>query len=228
LTRRASRSRARARRTPASSRSRPPRSKGGELKAGDRVDVHLSADEKTALSITPAGDKSTKPVAPGNIGGKVAAVDAATRTITLTTKGGTEVIIKLTADAKVTVDGKETKLAELPKGVFATLALVPTKGGPPREARAVIIAGATFGAVVKEVGASSLTVSHPKIGEKTVKIVSSSKVVINGKEAKASDLKAGDRVDVTLSSDESAAVLITSGKPATDKPKPEKMKPEDK
>ena len=63
-----------------------------------------------------------------------------------------------------------------------------------------------------------------KKSDRVVKLAAGGKVLVGEEEGTLADLKAGDKVTVTLASDESAAVLIQSGgkKPAGDKPKPEK------
>ena len=129
--------------------------------------------------------------------------------------------MKLTADAKVFVDGKEAKIADVPKSGFANFTLLPAKEGEPREASEVHVSGPSLSGVIKEVSATSLTVGSQKAGDRTVKVTATTKVTINGKEAKVADLKAGENVSVTLTADETAAALVTAGK-ATDKPKPDK------
>ena len=128
----------------------------------------------------------------------------------------------LTADAKIVVDGQAVKIGDLPKGVFATFTGVPTKDGQAPEATAVIVSGPTIDGPVKQVDATSITLTHPKAGERVIKLLPTTKVTIDGKDAKAADLKVGDKVSITLMVDESGAVLIVSGKPAGDKPKPPK------
>ena len=159
-------------------------------------------------------------------GGKIASVDATAKTITvLTGKGDSvkETVLKLTADAKITVDGKDAKIGDLAKGAFATFALVATKDGQPREANAVTVTGATFTGVIKQVDATSVTVGGEK-NDRVVKLATGGKVLVGEKEGTLADLKAGDKVTVTLASDESGAVQIQSGvkKPTGDKPKPDK------
>lgn len=204
--------------------------KATDLKAGDKVVLVLSADEKTALTIAsgvkPGGGE--KPAKTPTFGGKVTAVDATAKTITVTTGKGDntkETVVKLTADAKITVDGKDAKIGDVPKGLVATFALVPAKDGVPPEATAVVVNGPTIDGTVKQVDATSITLTNVKAGDREFKLLPATRVTIDGKDAKATDLKTGAKVSVTLMADESGAVLIVSGdkpKPAGDKPKPEK------
>lgn len=162
-------------------------------------------------------------------GGKIASVDATAKTVTvLTGKGDNikETVVKLTADAKITVDGKDAKIGDVPKGLAATFTLVPAKDGQPREATAVVVSGPTIDGPVKQVDATSITLTNVKSGDRVVKLLPTTKVTINGKDAKATDLKAGDQVTITLLSDESGAVSVVSGKPTGDKPKPQKNQDE--
>lgn len=207
-----------------------------DLKAGDKVQVTLKADESAALTIvagTKVGDveKPGKPGAEKNpkFSGKVASVDAATRTVMFTAKkpggeGADKLIpVKLTADAKIVVDGKEVKIGDIPKGANATLTLIAAKDGQTREANELVVAGITFFGVIKQLDQSSVTIGGEK-SDRVVKLAAGGKVMIGEKEGKLADLKVGDKVSVTLTSDESAAVMIQGGikKPTGDKPKPEK------
>lgn len=179
------------------------------------------------VSTKPAeGEKPAKPA--GKFGGKVSAVDAAAKTISIAGKGEAgDIVVKLTADAKITVDGKDAKLGDVVKGGFATFTLSSAKDGQLREASEVAITGMTFGGSIKQIDTTTVTVGNEK-ADRVLKLLPGGKIVVNGKEAKLADLKVGDRVMATLSSDESGAVLIVVGgkKPEGDKPKPEKVKPE--
>ena len=223
-----------------------------DLKVGDRVNASISVDQSTALSIhdaasnpltdadkprpegtkpaiKPDGDKPkperTKPAT--RFGGAVASVDVAARTITLATKtdSGAGVVITLTADAKVFIDGKEAKLADVPKGSHAAFVVAGKDG--VKEASEVRVTGETFSGVVRQVDSASLTIAtkteKPK-GERVVKPAPGSKIAIDGKEAKLADLQVGDKVTVTLTADASAALSITTG---VNKPKPDKDDPDD-
>ncbi|MBA4187152.1 MAG: hypothetical protein C0467_03955 [Planctomycetaceae bacterium] len=204
--------------------------KASDLKAGEKVAITLSSDGNSALSVTGGikGD-GEKPTKMGKFSGKVAAVDASARTISLAAKGeaGNEIVVKLTADAKITVDGKDAKISNITKGVIATFTLVAAKDGQPREASEVVVAGITFGGTIKQLDPTSVTIGNEK-SDRVVKLVAGGKVIVGGKDAKLADLKVGDKVMVTLTSDESGAVLIVVGgkKPEGDKPKPEKGNPE--
>ncbi len=209
--------------------------KPADLKAGDKVVITLTANEKSVLTVAggtkPGDGEKPKPAPdgekkPGKFGGKVASLDPATRTVTVTIKsegGGKEVVVKLTTDAKIVVDGKEAKFDAIQKGAFATFALVAAKDGQPREATEVTVAGATFTGVIKQIDTAAVTLGTEK-AERVVKLAPGAKVLIGEKEGKLADLKVGDKVTVTLTADESAATQIQTGtkKPGGDKPKPDK------
>ena len=69
----------------------------------------------------------------------------------------------------------------------------------------MIVAGPRCGAI-KQIDTTSVTVGNEKIS-RVVKLAPGGKVMIGEKEGKLADLKVGDRATVTLTSDESAAVL---------------------
>ncbi|HJZ57135.1 MAG TPA: sigma-70 family RNA polymerase sigma factor [Gemmataceae bacterium] len=188
-----------------------------DLKPGDKVVVTLTADESAALVITgakPDGEKT-----PGKFGGKIVGVDPAARTITLMGKGeggAKEIVVKLTPDAKVLVDGKETKLADVPKGATAAFIITPAKDGTPLQASEVVIAGPTVVGTVKQLDATTITVTAKT--DRVIQLLPTTKVLIGGKDAKPADIKVGDKVAVTLSTDESAAILISDGAKGDKKP----------
>jgi RNA polymerase sigma factor (sigma-70 family) len=204
-----------------------------DLKAGDKVTITLTTNESAALSISGGKSDDEKPVKPekpgsgktATFGGRIAAVDASAKTITVTGKGDQAVTAKLTADTKIVVDGKEAKLADVPKGAVAVLTVAAaTDAAEPRDAIVLTVSGPTIGGSVKQVDATGITFANEKIGDRTFKLLPVTTVTINGKEAKAADLKVGDKVQVTLTTDESGALAIVSGekpKPGGAKPKPE-------
>ena len=202
-----------------------------DLQVGCKVIVTLTSDETSVLtinanSVTPPGEKPAKP-AP-KFGGRVSAVDATARTISVHGKGGNDIVVKLTADAKITVDRKDAKLADVPNEAIVTFTLSATKDGRPEEANAVAVTGSEFGGTVKEIDATNITIANPK-RDVTLKLLPGTKVTIDGKDAKLADLKIGDTVTVTRSADESGALAISGGiaKPAGDKPKPGKGNPDE-
>jgi hypothetical protein len=206
-----------------------------DLKIGDKVAVTLTVDESAALLISSArsegekGEKGEKPEKPGTrrgvLSGRVTVVDATARMISVSGKGDLEWVARLTADAKVIVDGKEAKFADIPKGALATLT-VAAREDQPYEASAVTVTGPALGGTIKQAGAAEITLGNEKLGARTLKVLPVTKVTISGKDAKAADLKVGDKVTVTLTTDESGALAITVAgekvKPGGDKPKREK------
>lgn len=204
-----------------------------DLKVGDKATVILTSNGATALSVL-VGAKRGEPEKPGEkpvrpearaFAGKIASIDAATRTLLLASKGegGRELPVKLTADAKITIDGKAAKLDDLKKGMLASFTIAAAKDGQPREATAVTVTGPTFNGVVKQIDASTITVGNEKV-DRVFKLAPGGKVMFGEKEGKFADVTAGARVSVTLASDDSGAVLIVVGakREGGDKPKGDK------
>jgi RNA polymerase sigma factor (sigma-70 family) len=199
-----------------------------DLGAGDKVLVVLTADGASALGITSGKGEGEKPgVKVGKFGGMVSGVDANAQTISIHGKGeNNDIVVKLTASAKITVDGKEAKFGDIGKGMIANFILASGKD-QPREASEVHVTGPNFGGSVKQLDDKSITISNEK-AEKMLKLLPNTKVTISGKDAKLADLKVGDKVGVTLTSDESGVLQIAGGtKPGGEKPKPEKRESED-
>jgi hypothetical protein len=187
------------------------------------------------------GEKPAKPKPTGEkpagikVGGTVGAVDAKAGTITLTTKGDKgpmEKVVKLAADARVFIDGKAGELAAVPKGSFASLVGAPSKQGDMVEAGEVRITGPSLTGVVTRADAAGVTLDvGGKEGptSRTLKLTADTRVNLGTKEpAKPTDLKAGDKVAVVMTSDGSAALVINRAvvKPGGDKSKPgDKPKP---
>jgi len=204
--------------------------KAADLKAGDRVQVVMAADEKAALTVATgraAGDGERPAAKQRQFAGKVAEVDATARTITLAARGeeGKPMVVKVTADAKISVDGKDAKLADVAKGATVTLGLSSAKDGQMREVNEVAVAGPTFAGSVKRIDATTITIGNERT-DRVLKLAEGGTVMIGEKAGKLSDLKVGDRVTVTMTSDESAAVKIAAGakRPTGDRPKGDKEK----
>ncbi|WP_439620433.1 sigma-70 family RNA polymerase sigma factor [Gemmata sp.] len=202
---------------------KPAAPKDGQKPAGPK-DGDKPEDDKPA-----APKDGDKPKKTPKFAGKVSAVDASAKTITLVTKGeaGNEIVVKLTDYAKVTIDGKDAKVGDIAKGATATFTLVAAKDGQPRTANEVVVSGLSFGGSIKRIDGDGVTVGNEKF-DRVLKLAAGGKVLVDGKDAKLADLKVGDRVTVTLTADDSAAVLIAVGgqKRDGDKPRPEKAKPE--
>src|SRR5207248_2643889 len=108
-------------------------------------------DEKPKPQKPPADPNAPKPqkpaadpnAAPGmKLGGPVAAVDPAGRTVTITLTDKTgrttgEQVVKVAADAKVLIDGKPGELAAVPKWAVAGFTAAGGKGDGPKEATEV-------------------------------------------------------------------------------------------
>jgi RNA polymerase sigma factor (sigma-70 family) len=174
------------------------------------------------------GEKPQKPQKPeaedkkptGKFGGKVEAVDAKANTITLVFKGEggvTEKVVKVASSAKVFIDGKEGKIADVPKGAMANFVLPGSKEGAATEATEVRVIGQSFVGVVKQVDASGITLDGEKKPQ-AFTLTADTKVTVNGKDAKVTDLGAGDKVLVVLTADSASVLGITSGKAEGEKP----------
>ncbi len=93
-----------------------------DLKPGGRVALKLSADQKTVVGISVVGSTVQAPLK---------SVDAAKNTITITTEtrqGKVDKTFQVAKDAKVTVDGKDAKLADLKAGATVLLTLSAEDG----------------------------------------------------------------------------------------------------
>ena len=175
------------------------------------------------------GEKPAKPDVKkaGGFSVTFKSVDADKGTITVTaTKGDTSVdrTIPLAKDAKVSIDGKEAKLADLKAGIRISVKLGDDK------TTAVVIGseGATLIGDLKEVASDQKSVkvtvtvyaikgdkNSAKTEEKTVKIGEDTKIVVDGqKNTTVADLKAGSSVAVQVSADGERALVISS--PAKD------------
>jgi RNA polymerase sigma factor (sigma-70 family) len=209
-----------------------------DVPAGSKATITLTADESAALLVV-AGNRAAdvekeKPSGKTQFGGKITAIDAVARTITLASKGqeSPAITVKLTANAKILVDGQDAKLDTVPKGAFASFTLVSAKDGQLREASEVVVHGPTFTGTIKQIDRGTITIGNEK-NDRVLQLLPTTKVTINGKDAKITDLKTGMRVQLTLSANETGALLIASGDKLADgdKPKPnpsEKPKPGNK
>lgn len=165
------------------------------------------------------------------LGGEITGIDAAAGKIFVTAKsekGAVEKLVKVADDVKVFVDGKESKLAAVKKGAFAQFSgATATKDGQPPVAPEVRVTGRTVTGLVTASDDASVTI---EIGSKESKEalqlnVGKSSRIQYGKNpnAKPTDLKAGDKVTATLTTDGTSALTIQGGaKDSPEKPKPKK------
>ena len=190
-----------------------------------------TADDPTKPKPEKVKPDGEKPKPAGiKVGGEISALNAAAKTITVlgkTEKGPVEKAVKLTDDAKVFVDGKESTLAAVKKGAFAQFAgAAATKDGQPPTATEVRVTGRTLNGLVTDANANSVTI---ETGSKDSKEAHVLKLAANGRvqygktaDAKLSDVQVGDKVIAVLTTDGASALLIQGGSKGDEKPKPKK------
>jgi RNA polymerase sigma factor (sigma-70 family) len=198
---------------------------------------------KPATADDPTKPKPEKPKPDGEkpkvqtikIGGEISGIDATAKKIFVTVKsekGPVEKVVKVADDVKVFVDGKESTLAAVKKGAFASFAgATATKDGQPPTAAEVRVTGRTVNGLVTATDDKSVTI---EIGSKESKEalqlnVGTGSRIQYGKNANAkpTDLQTGDKVTATLTTDGTSALVIQGGsKGDPEKPKPEKKKPD--
>jgi hypothetical protein len=187
-----------------------------DLKAGMRLVVRLSPDQKTATNIQAAEKDNT-------LEGAVKAVDAGQNTITVTnknkeTKQAEEKQFDVAADAQIILAGhakggeKAVKLADLKEGMRLALRLSPDN----KAVVGIRVAAPTASGVVKAVDATkrSLTVTHgakDNAKDITYEVEKNAPVLIDGKEGKLADLKEGLPIHLLLSPDDGGVVGIQVG-----------------
>lgn len=115
------------------------------------------------------------------------------------------------ADAKVTVDGKPGKLAGLPEG-----ALVAIELGKKGEVVAVSVTGPSRALVIKSASMDEVTFDvrgrREGVRDEVKFPLKDIAVTVDGKPGKADDLRAGDRVTVTMRADLKGLVSIAKGR----------------
>jgi RNA polymerase sigma factor (sigma-70 family) len=178
-----------------------------DLAPGATVELQLTPGGKTVSAIT---------VRPWNLRGGVRSVDAAKRTMTVTSKGAKGAVEKtftLAKEARVLLnDGlskggkdQEGKLADLTDG---TPVLVRVSAVDPKTLLEVRPQGRSLNGELKgvDVGSNQITVTVKEDGglvDKAVTLVKAARVTVEdgkgAREAKLSDLAAGSRVVVQLS-----------------------------
>jgi hypothetical protein len=185
--------------------------------------------EKPVDPTRPKPEKPKPEGAPGiKLGGAVGAVDAAARTVTLSVKGDkgpAERVVKLTADARVVIDGKPGELAAVPKGSLASFPAAALTDGTA-EASEVRVTGPSVTGIVTAVNESSVTIEYGSKDGKTtreIKLAPGGKVLLSKTgDSKLTDLKVGDKLTAVLTTDQSGALTVGVSRDTGDKPKPKK------
>jgi RNA polymerase sigma factor (sigma-70 family) len=147
------------------------------------------------------------------ISGLVKAVDAQEATLTVSRKEG-EIILRVTRDAKITIDGKPGDLAGVPRGANVTL----REFADPRTARNVLAEGRWFWGVLKAVDVANNTVTFDAKGAadvagKTFRVLPDASVAIDGQPGKLSDVPPGSFVNVTLTVDQQVVRSVAAQGP---------------
>jgi RNA polymerase sigma factor (sigma-70 family) len=217
-----------------------------DFRAGEKVTILLSADQSRALAVSiprrgerekavPRGDREKGTRRVPRLSGKVDRIDAERNTITLLRKGDGGLrtdIVPVDPKATIIIDGKPAKLADIKPEMNAEAVLE----GEGRAATEIRVAGPRLFGIVKDYTADTVTIGgkEGKPADQVFKLAPGGKVLVDGKESKFTDLQAGDRATVLLTSDGKAIVSITVNtrgdgdqeKPAKEGDKPRKEKPE--
>ena len=187
-----------------------------------------------ALADKPAqpavGDKAAKPVKPekptaDEVNGPVKAVDAGKNTITLlvnVTKSspGEDKTFDVTADAKIAVDGKLVKLADVTTKMVVTLTLKDAKVVAIRTAeKNTGDKGGSVHGVLKSEDAvkNTITLTIPgaknqSAEDKTFDVSADAKIVIdNSKVVKLADLPLGVQINLSMGKDQKVAGISAVG-----------------
>jgi len=199
--------------------------KTSDLKTGMIVVAALGSEKTEVKEVRVEG---------GSVGGDVRAVDAASHKITVAAKGkdgqpAAEKSYTVSGDAKIIVDGKPARLADVKTGAPAFLrlsadgktAVAVVQGGkgtkdPPDQPK-----GRLFNGEIKmvDVSAGSVTLAGAKDGsERTFKLAPNAVIQINGKPAKLEEVKTGMRASVKLGDDEKTVVGLSAGQKEREKP----------
>ncbi len=163
-----------------------------DLKAGAPVRLLLSLDGKSAVAIQAEG---------ATIRGTLKEVDAEKRTLTVTVAAKNEPAedkaVEVAKDARVSIDGKDGKLADLPAGAQVAVQL------SPKGAKAVVIqadGGGVRGLVRGNATDDSVTIGG-KGDDQTFTVGKDTQVIVEGRPGKLSDLIEGTVVNARASAD---------------------------
>jgi RNA polymerase sigma factor (sigma-70 family) len=144
--------------------------------------------------------------------GMVQSVDAAKNSVTVTVfnrqTGKTEKTYELAKDCVILRDGKPVKLGDLKTGGRVTLQLSADQKSIAR----ISEEGAFLSAPLKSVDAEKRTITVTVEGrqgkqDKTFQVAKDARVMLEGKEAKLTDLKAGTQLHLTASVDDANTIV---------------------
>jgi ferric-dicitrate binding protein FerR (iron transport regulator) len=192
-----------------------------DLKEGDVVALALSADKKTVLAIVKGGRRDGGERRPRSrqVEGTVKGTEKTDNSITLAAEGNNdERVFSLAKDVKVTIDGKESKLADVKEKAKVLLTLgrddktvveITIGRGRGREGERPRVPTVT-GKVAKAPKDSTLTLTVGRGNEeKDFTVAKDAKVTIEGKEAKLGDVKEGMVVTLVLDAEQKAVKEVT-------------------
>jgi hypothetical protein len=178
----------------------PPRDgKLADLTPGAVVTVRLSLDQKSVVQVQAAG---------ASVQGVVKAVDAGKNSLTVAVflaKGEppTDTTFALADDAKVWIDGKESKLADLPVESHVTVKLSVNQ----KTAVTVNAEGSAVWGVVKGTASNDSITLASKLGDQTYAIARGATVVTDeNRKGQFTDLIDGTVVSAKLSADGRAII----------------------
>jgi RNA polymerase sigma factor (sigma-70 family) len=174
-----------------------------DVPAGAQVSVQLSPDQKTVVSLTAEG---------ASLFGTVKAVDAGERKITLTvfvSKGepSEEKILTVARDAQVWIDGKESKLADLPVEAVVRVRLTLDQ----KAAGSIDAEGRSLYGVVTAVDAANgiLTLTTGKGGDQTVALAAKeAALTIDGRPGKLADVPVESLASAKVSADQKTVLSL--------------------
>ncbi len=203
--------------------------KPGEGDKGDKPKIG-DGDKPKKLG---EGDKPKKPGEgrpdQRKIVGNISDADETAKAITITTKGDAgeqKTIVSITAETKITVDGKPGKLSTLPNNARVEVHYAPaTKQGDPIVATSLTIGGVERRRYLSRVDGKKLFFKTEG-GEGELELAPDVKVFLKQEEIKIADLKPGDAITTTMSTDDTTVLRIVLTKRAGGAPG-EKDKPKE-
>jgi hypothetical protein len=169
-----------------------PELKLADLATGALAELRLSLDGKEVVAILTAGPR---------VEGTVKTVDARKGTVTLTVapKGqpAEEKTFRLARDARVEIDGRAGKVADLPTEALVSVQLSPDL----RAAVAVRAEGPAITGVVKGTGSKDGVTIATKEDEQTYSLARNVRVLIEARQGKITELIDGSIISARLSAD---------------------------